>query len=242
MLLENIHNLTMLWKTASLPFSTYVAGPHFDYCYIEDANWPNRVWLHQDIDRTVLEAIKDILPAVPVPLTLPYFDIYKSDKEALLERFGWTYKFEQTAMFLKPQAKFSQRDGFELKKVDTEVTAVLWAKLFKEAFGYGISVPTILQNWLILDYYIAYDQGKAIGTGLLNQTYTTMGIHSIGVPPAHRRRGYADEIMRHLINYAVLNGVPSITLQASSMGKSIYERLGFQEQFLIRNYIAPPIS
>jgi len=42
--------------------------------------------------------------------------------------------------------------------------------------------------------------------------------------------------MKLLINIAVENGNEHITLQASNMGKNLYIKLGFKEQFSIKNY------
>jgi len=58
----------------------------------------------------------------------------------------------------------------------------------------------------------------------------------MGNPPEMRRRGFAEEIMKLLINRVFDNQGKYITLQASGMGKNGYLKLGFEEQFIIRNY------
>ena len=63
------------------------------------------------------------------------------------------------------------------------------------------------------------------------------GIHGVGVIPSYRRKGFAEEIMKVLLNDALEYGADYSTLQASNMGKGIYERLGYSEDFLISNYI-----
>ncbi len=63
-----------------------------------------------------------------------------------------------------------------------------------------------------------------------------MGVHSVGIPPEMRRKGYAKQIMKLLINSAVDNACDYMTLQASDMGKNLYLNLGFKEQFTIKNY------
>jgi ribosomal protein S18 acetylase RimI-like enzyme len=233
---NNIHNLTSLWKTAALAFDSYQARPYFDYAYIEGTQWPNRLWFHQDLTKASVLAAKSILEKAPIPLTIPYFDIYNNRSFELLEAEGFEICLEQIAMFLKPKELLQEKSNFRLQKVGNETQANLWAKLFKQAFGYLISAETILKNLPYLSYYIAYDNGHAVGTGLTNITHKTLGVHSIGVPPSMRRKGFAEAIMINLINRAIEDQVETITLQASNMGKGLYLKLGFQEQFEIKTY------
>jgi ribosomal protein S18 acetylase RimI-like enzyme len=233
---DNLHNLTSLWKTATLPFNSYQALPYFDYAYIEGCQWPNRLWFHQDLTKNSVLAAKSIVEKAPVQLTIPYFDIYNNKSFELLEKEGFQIALEQVAMFLKPKELFPQKSNFRLEKVATETQANLWASLFQQAFGYLISAETILRNRSYLSYYIAYNNEQAIGTGLTNVTHQTLGVHSVGVPPAMRRKGFAEEIMKHLINIALQDSLKNITLQASNMGKGLYLKLGFQEQFAIKSY------
>ncbi|MBL4650758.1 MAG: GNAT family N-acetyltransferase [Aureispira sp.] len=233
---NNIHNLTSLWKTAALAFDSYQALPYFDYAYVEGAQWPNRLWFHQDLTKASVLAAKLILEKTPTPLIIPYFDIYNNRSFELLEAEGFQISLEQIAMFLKPKELVQEKANFHLQKVSNKIQANLWAKLFKQAFGYLISPETVLRNLPYLSYYIAYDNGQAIGTGLTNLTHQTVGVHSIGVPPTMRRKGFAEAIMINLINQAIEDQVETITLQASKMGKGLYLKLGFQEQFEIKSY------
>lgn len=45
----NLSNLTSLWKTAGIPLNAYVAAPAFNYCRVEDSDWPKRLWLKNDV-------------------------------------------------------------------------------------------------------------------------------------------------------------------------------------------------
>lgn len=233
---NNIHNLTSLWKTAALSFDSYQASPYFDYAYVEGTQWPNRLWFHQDLTKENVLAAKSILEKASVPLLIPYFDIYNTQSFELLEAEGFQISLEQIAMFLKPKELLQEKENFHLQKVSNETQANLWANLFKQAFGYLISTKTILKNLPYISYYIAYDNGQAVGTGLTNLTHKTLGVHSIGVPPNMRRKGFAEAIMVNLINQAIEDHVETITLQASNMGKGLYLKLGFQEQFKIKTY------
>ncbi len=53
-------------------------------------------------------------------------------------------------------------------------------------------------------------------------------ILSMYTAPGDRRRGLASQIVRRLIGEARRRGYPRVTLHASSQGKPVYERLGFE--------------
>lgn len=77
----------------------------------------------------------------------------------------------------------------------------------------------------------------AIGTLTLFQTEKIMGIHGVGVIPEMRKKGFAEEIMKFAINEAIDADAQYAQLQASDLGKDIYRRLGFEDLFLIKNYV-----
>jgi ribosomal protein S18 acetylase RimI-like enzyme len=62
-------------------------------------------------------------------------------------------------------------------------------------------------------------------------------VHQVGVDPAWRGRGLAQQFMRSVTNRAILHWQPAaLVLQASRDGLEIYRRQGFVEQFRIGLY------
>ena len=55
-------------------------------------------------------------------------------------------------------------------------------------------------------------------------------IAGVYVEPLMRRRGYATEMVREVLNAALARGTRKITLSPTEIGRSIYERLGFRER------------
>jgi hypothetical protein len=43
--------------------------------------------------------------------------------------------------------------------------------------------------------------------------------------------------MGFVLNRAIILGASHVTLQASAMGKGLYDKLGFREDFTIKNYV-----
>jgi len=80
---------------------------------------------------------------------------------------------------------------------------------------------------------------EVIGTALLYISNGIAGVHSVGVIPAMRKMGFAEEIMKMLINMSIAGDASFCVLQASKMGIGIYTRLGFKEDFLFTHYHLP---
>lgn len=231
---SNIKNLTSLWQTVSEPFNSYFNETDFDYSVIENSEWPNRLWFNQDINKDIITLAKDKIITTSKNLTIPYWDIYNSNSFEILHQNGFKLKFEQIGMSLKTPHIFSELNTLKLKKVSSEKEVELWSSLFSKSFGYYIN-PILLNNKNI-NFYIAYNKNEAVGTGILYTTNNISGIHSVGIIPEQRRKGYAEQIMKLLINKSIDINSQYITLQSSNMGKGLYLKLGFEEQFVIKNY------
>ncbi|WFO16194.1 GNAT family N-acetyltransferase [Cellulophaga baltica 4] len=233
---SNIENLTSLWRTASEPFDSYFSETDFNYSLIENSEWPNRLWFHNDINEAKISLAKEKISSTPTILTVPYWNIYNSNSFQLLEENGFTLKFEQIGMSLKPNHSFTELSGLNLKKVSTKKETELWSVLFSKSFGYFISPILLNKCQENTNYYIVYYNNEAIGTAILHITNKTVGIHSVGIIPKQRRKGYAEQVMKLLINQSIEINSDYITLQSSKMGKDLYLKLGFEEQFTIKNY------
>lgn len=231
----NIKNLTSLWKTAGNSFESYTQTSLFDYCEIKDSQWPNRLWFHQNINQKTMDAVKEQLASTSSTITLPIWET--TDRTELLEKNGFHLRFEQIGMSLQPTELLEVNPPINIQLVKSNADATLWASLFTKSFGYVISAETLLKTLNNIEYYIAYNGTTPVGTAVLYYTQKVAGIHSVGIPPEMRRKGYAEQIMKLLMNRCVTNNTELITLQASNMGKNIYLKLGFKEEFVIKNYV-----
>lgn len=232
----NINNLTSLWQQVSEPLNSYFKGNNFYYSYLEISEWPNRLWLNKDIDQKVIDLVKNKLATISDNLIIPYWNIYNNKSYQLLEKNGFELKFDQIGMSLKIKQSYKGNNHFKILKVTNEKEAIVWSELFEKSFGYFIN-PILLKNTLnSIDYYIAYHKKELVGTGILYRTDNISGIHSVGIIPNQRRKGYAELIMKLLINQSIKHKSEYIMLQASDMGLGLYLKLGFKEDFRIKNY------
>ena len=233
---DNLNNLTGMWKTVSSSFLSYHTTPLFEYSKVENSGWPNKLWFRKDISKNDIDEITKTMQANS-ELAFAYWDIYGTKSYEILDAYGFSLKSEQVAMALKLDQKFTLQNNLSFKRVSTEQDAKIWADLYPHAFGYVISKEILIQNYDNVHFYLVSLNAQPIGTFMLFQTQNTIGIHGVGVIPEMRRKGFAEEIMKYALNLSIdLNGDYS-QLQASAMGKDIYTRLGFEDLFVIKNYV-----
>ena len=128
-----------------------------------------------------------------------------------------------------------------LRWVNNAESAGQWTRVASESFGYPIHEPVIagLVGAPGVHLLLAEVDDTVVGTGLLLQTGQIAGVHMMGVPPVHRRNGYARQIMFGLLARAREFDCEYATLQASAAGEALYQQLGFKAQGAIRSYRRP---
>jgi ribosomal protein S18 acetylase RimI-like enzyme len=162
--------------------------------------------------------------------------------EQLLLDNHWCCTFEQTAMYfaLSAAAKHlpQTRPGFEVKPVTRLEDIKLWADIGSEAFAYQIDISVIQQlvNIDDIQLLIAWENEQAVACGLLYKTGDIIGVHQVGVKRSFQGKGFAKCLMLDIIEACVQWQGKYVVLQASQAGKPLYEKLGFNSQFLIKNF------
>jgi GNAT superfamily N-acetyltransferase len=106
------------------------------------------------------------------------------------------------------------------------------------------------ENWIayltgvVLDrpgcaVYVGYADGEAVVSGLGWRTGRTIGVYSIATIESARRRGYGAAMTARVMADGVAAGRDVAALQASELGRPIYERLGFRTVVPIRRVRRP---
>ena len=233
----NILNLTSLWTTVGKQVGAFSEDQVFSKVSTHKGQWPNKLWTLQALDRATISQAKSIMQASPVKLSIPYWDHSGSEGLQLLEKEGFVLSSEQIGMSLKLDKAYALTEGFTIEKVTDERSAYLWSSLFKQAFSYEIHHALLLPAYDKTEFLIAGYQEEYIGTGILHYTENQIaGIHSMGVLRNQRRKGFAENMMKEMLNKALRTGCEYSTLQASPMGKGLYLKLGFREQFTQYNF------
>lgn len=233
----NIDNLLSFWQQAAKPFGYCFESDNLNYCYVENSDWPNRLWFRQEITEESAEAAKDQIHSNSKNLVVPYWDIDKSASCQILERAGFTERSLLIGMSFKLQERSKKQLNLKFARVLSTEQAKVWAEVYPKAFGYRISEELPTKSYKDIEFYLASYQGEPVGTAMVYQTNDVIGVYGVGVIPERRRMGFAEEIMEFVLNRAATLEASYIILQASVMGKGLYDKLGFKEDFTIKNYI-----
>lgn len=234
---SNIDNLTNLWRLMGIrkfPLSNSLSVN-------QSTGWPYRLWVDYGATptREESELLQRTIADADDSTIFSVLNDKNSQLTALAEQSGLEVYFQQTVMDLPANAKIDDLPGeLTFEKVDTEEQISIWTKIASLSFGYDIPVSffqKLLKNPKI-NIQLGYLAGTPVATGLLFENSDVVGIHLVGIHPDYRRRGFAGNMMRHLINIAQKLDLVCITLQASAMGKPLYEAMGFKERFLMTHY------
>lgn len=87
--------------------------------------------------------------------------------------------------------------------------------------------------------YVGYLDGVPVVSGLGIRTGATIGIYNIATVPAARRRGFGAAMTSWVVTDGAASGCDLAVLQASAMGRPIYERLGFRLVEEYMGYVDP---
>lgn len=77
-------------------------------------------------------------------------------------------------------------------------------------------------------FYVGYQDGEAVTSGLGLRTGRTIGIYNIATVEGARRRGLGGAMTMRIVDDGAAAGCDVAILQASDMGRPLYERLGFR--------------
>ncbi|WP_097129254.1 GNAT family N-acetyltransferase [Pedobacter xixiisoli] len=170
-----------------------------------------------------------------ISLVFPHWDIYSNETSEIIPAI-FSQKSEQTGMSLQLNQLFELSNLLEFKRVSTIDDVTLWSSIYPKCFGYVISEDILSKTKDDIAYYLFYSDEEIVGTAIYYPSQQVVGLHGVGIVPKMRKKGFAEEIMRILLNKAIEEGFTHAVLQASPLGKGIYKRLGFTEDFMIRNY------
>jgi hypothetical protein len=109
------------------------------------------------------------------------------------------------------------------------------------AIALGTACPDLLERPECV-VYVGYVGGDPVVSGLGWRTGRTIGVYSIATIESARRRGYGAAMTARVVADGVVSGCDVAALQASEMGRPIYERLGFRTVVRYTAYIDPILA
>jgi GNAT superfamily N-acetyltransferase len=134
--------------------------------------------------------------------------------------------------------------GLEIHRVTDAVRIDVHRQVVTAGFGsdpavaLGTACPDLVDRPECV-VYVGYAHDDPVVSGLGWRTGPTIGVYSIATIESARRRGYGAAMTARVMADGVVAGCDVAVLQASEMGRPIYERLGFQTVVRYAAYIDP---
>ncbi len=132
----------------------------------------------------------------------------------------------------------------EVRRVADEATRRAFADITSVAFDipgdicrniYGME-----RAWAgSFEGYVGYAHGVPVATSAVVVSANVAGVYSVATLPQSRRRGYAEAVMRRmLLQVRERTGVEATILQATPVGMTLYEQMGYRKVTRFSVYIS----
>jgi ribosomal protein S18 acetylase RimI-like enzyme len=124
-------------------------------------------------------------------------------------------------------------EGHEIRRVGDAAGLDDHLRVLSEGFGVPEAVG---RPWIGAELweregctvYVGYTDGLPVSSGFGIRTGRTIGVYNIATLPSARRRGYGAAMTTRVVADGAAAGCDVAILQASELGRPIYERLGFR--------------
>ena len=164
---------------------------------------------------------------------------------SLLEDHGFERKEEESVMVfegkqvedkLNPEVKVR-----EISESEIDVHSKLLLTIFEMPIEWKkgwdkLALDGIRKGW---KFYLAYTEGKPVGTCALFSLMKTGGIFSVGTLKEYRRRGIGTTLTVNAVMDSINEGNDLHTLQAAKGGyaERLYKKIGFEIDHTISHFV-----
>ncbi len=162
--------------------------------------------------------------------------------EAMIARRGYELAIPHPGMSLYPIPRPSDApDDLQIKPVKDDRDLKLFQETAVAGFGMPFSLPQHLLSTRFRDHpnvsmFLGYVDGKPVTTSCLVVSGPIAGVYWVSTVPDYRRRGFGMAMSWHAVKTGQALGCEIATLQASAMGRPVYEQMGFRVTTDFRRY------
>jgi hypothetical protein len=194
----------------------------------------NGVWADEDSAADALEAALAELEDTNISLGVMAKRNTPTVTEAARE-LGLTAEVRMPGMLATPD-DLSEFDVPELDVLRLETADGYAQALAVAAAGFEAPADLLAPIYMLevtemdgIAIYLARVDGKDVSTAVHFVIDDAVGIFNVATPHVHRGNGYGAAITAHAAREGFAAGAEFAYLQSSSLGESVYRRLGFRE-------------
>jgi GNAT superfamily N-acetyltransferase len=151
------------------------------------------------------------------------------------------FPIDHDAISQHPAPELEIRRVTDAAGIDAHRQAVTVGFGSDPAVALGTACPDLLDRPECV-VYVGYADGAPAISGLGWRTGRTIGVYSIATIESARRRGYGAAMTARVVADGMVAGCDVAALQASAMGRPIYERLGFRTVVTYTAYVDPVLG
>lgn len=162
--------------------------------------------------------------------------------ERALEALGLRYHESVPGMALSPIPNDGGRETpLEIVRVEDDNRWAHFVDVTVESFGLGDAhlLPTSMRHAPGTQWFVGYLDGEPVAASQLEVIGPIAGVNFIGTLDGHRGRGFGAAVTWQVVNAGAAAGCRFSILQASDMGRPVYERMGFRVVTQYKTFARP---
>jgi len=198
----------------------------------EPMYWSNWLFITSEIaGNSVVDSFIEEVTRRGLPSTIVCKKEFTSQIQPAVEGAGYIRTADSALMTLVAKSDFPQGKGCRLRKLtDTSMNDAL-----AELIGRGTGAPKDAVNRLIapsiaaknIEVFIALRDALPVATVTTTIRDTTVGIWRMVTAPEYQRQGIGQALLAQIINLYRERNLHQFYLIANSIGRRLYEKLGF---------------
>jgi GNAT superfamily N-acetyltransferase len=167
------------------------------------------------------------------------------ESERACEAIGLPYRDTLPGMVLAPLSAVEDKPPpVEIRVVEDAAGFAPYVNIMAESFHLDPGMTARMMTPRLLDiadsrWYLGHVDGRPVGAAALIMTHRVAGVHYVGALEAYRHRGVGEAMTRHAVREGAAAGCLFSSLQASEMGRPVYERIGFRTITGYKTFVRP---
>lgn len=245
---DQLANYSAYWRGWGVREST--TGPLSLYRSGVPSARLNAVTHNADISEAIIHAVR--VRMGDLPYLWEVSELSHPGTPGLLEAHGATHvgRTAVMAMDLAGLGRIDPPAGLTVAEIVSPDSIPQWVHGYSASMGIPANAENAVARAERLRAYPDHHfarfaglvDGEIVATAEVLSAGDLAGIYLVSTAKAFRGRGFASTLTGHALQVARDRGARGATLQASGMGRPVYEALGFETVSMIDAYVLPPRS